>query len=52
MFSPQEGALRSPAIYIKNYNDNFVQDKRGESLGRIIRLEMQEYPGPVSRGRE
>ena len=31
MFSPQEGALCSPAIYIKNYNDNFVQDKRGNA---------------------
>ena len=43
--SPQAGASRSCAIYIINCNDIFVQVKRGESLGRIISLEMQGNPG-------
>ena len=43
--SPQAGASRSCAIYIINNKDIFVQVKRGESLGRIISLEMQENPG-------
>ena len=42
-FSPQAGASRSCAIYI--INDIFVQVKRGESLGRIISLQMQGEQG-------
>ena len=44
-FSPQTWVLRSPAMYI--LNDIFVQVERGESLGRIISLEMQ---GGAGRG--
>ena len=49
--SPQAGATRSCAIYIINNNHIFVQVKRGESLGRIISLEMQGNPG-TGRGDE
>jgi len=51
-FSPQAGASRSCAIYIINCNDIFVQVKRGESLGRIISLEMQGNPGAGRGDRE
>ena len=47
--SPQAGASRSCAIYIVNNKDIFVQVKKGESLGRVISLEMQGNPG-VGRG--
>ena len=49
--SPQARASHSCAIYIINNNDIFVQVKRGESLGRIISLEMQGNPG-TGRGDE
>jgi len=43
-FSPWAGASRSPAVFIFNYNnDIFVQLKRGESLGRVIGLEMRSF---------
>ena len=36
----QAGELRSSAMYNINNTDIFVQVKKGESLGRIISLEM------------
>jgi len=40
-FSPQAGVLRSPAIYIFNANDIFVQVRKGDSLARLINLEIR-----------
>ena len=41
--SPWAGVSRSPAIFMINHtNDVFVQLKRGESLGRLISLVVQE----------
>jgi len=39
-FSPQAGISRTPAIYVINSNNNniFVQVKRGETLGKLLRL--------------
>ena len=50
--SPQAGASRSCSIYIINNNDIFVEVKRGESLGRIISLEIQGNPGAGQGDRE
>ena len=50
-FSPQAGDLLSPAVYIFNNNNIFVQVRKGESLGKIIQLKMQGGPGPESRGK-
>ena len=37
-FSPRAGDKKSPAIYIINTNDFFVQLRRGETLGTLVRL--------------
>ena len=37
-FSPRAGDKRSPAIYIINTNDFFVQLRRRETLGTLVRL--------------
>ena len=50
-FSPQAGALRSPAIYNFNDNDIFVQMKKGESLGKLVNLTVkQESKQPAIKG--
>ena len=43
-FSPQAGISRTPAIYVINSNNNniFVQVKRGETLGKLIKLAVEE----------
>ena len=40
-FSPQAGVLRSPAIYVFNANNIFVQVRKGDSLARLINLEIR-----------
>ena len=40
-FSPQAGATRSPAIYMYNSNDFFVQVRKGDSVARLISLEVK-----------
>ena len=37
-FSPRAGNKKSPAIYIINTNDFFVQLKKGETLGTLVGL--------------
>ena len=41
-FSPRAGDKKSPAIYIINTNDFFVQLRRGETLGTLVRLASAE----------
>ena len=41
-FSPQAGATRSPAIYMYNSNDFFVQVRKGDSVARLISLEVKD----------
>ena len=40
-FSPQAGALRSPSMYMINNNDIFMQVRKGETLARLVSLEMR-----------
>ena len=47
-FSPRAGVSRSPVIYLINHNnDIFVQMKRGESLGKLVRLMVRNENGRV-----
>ena len=48
-FSPRAGNKKIPAIYIINTNDFFVQLKRGETLGTLVRLRANQEDG---QGRE
>ena len=41
-FSPQAGATRSPAVYMYNSNDFFVQVRKGDSVARLISLEVKD----------
>ena len=43
-FSPQAGATRSPALYMYNSNDFFVQVRKGDSVARMISLEVRGRP--------
>ena len=49
-FSPRAGDKRSPAIYIINTNDFFVQLKRGETLGTLVRLRANQEDGQDGEG--
>jgi len=40
-FSPQAGALRSPSMYMINNNDIFMQVRKGETLVRLVSLEIR-----------
>ena len=43
-FSPQAGISHTPAIYVINANNNdiFVKVKRGETLGKLLKLSAGE----------
>ena len=41
-FSPQAGALRSPSMYMINNNDIFMQVRKGETLARLVSLEIRD----------
>ena len=43
--SPSAGSRKITAIYIINTNDFFVQLKRGETLGMLLRLRANEEGG-------
>ena len=45
-FSPQAGATRSPAIYVYNSNNFFVQTRKGDSVARLISLEVRGVGQP------
>ena len=51
-FSLQMGVLCSPAMYIFKNNSSFVQVRKGESLGKIIQLEMRGGTRTESESRE
>ena len=40
-FLPQAGATHSPAIYMYNSNDFFVHVRKGDSVARLISLEVR-----------
>ena len=40
-FSPQAGATCSPAIYMFNNNDVFVQVRKGDCVARLISLDIR-----------
>ena len=49
-FSPRAGNKKIPAIYIINTNDFFVQLKRGETLGTLVRLRANQEDGQGGEG--
>ena len=44
-FSPRAGNKKIPVIYMINSNDYFVQLRRGETLGTLVRLRANEEGG-------